>query len=68
MKTESTALVAIEDSSLETVAGGFALPALLDLDLKITKAKQRNEAVFAANEIVSYGDVTVVIEQSNSVG
>ena len=65
MKTESTALVAIEDSSLETVAGGLPLPALLDLDLKIKKATQRNDFVFVGNTVLSGGDFTMVVTQSN---
>jgi len=65
MKTKTPELVAIEDASLETVAGGWDYPALPSLKLDIEVTKQSNELIFAGNAIATAGDFTFVVDQKN---
>lgn len=56
--TKQAELIALEDSSLETVAGGFDFKKpVVDLDLKLNLATvtQTNTVVFAGNTIVAEG-------------
>lgn len=61
--TKQAELIALEDSSLETVAGGYSKPSFdLDLDLKkfdidvnVATVTQANTVVFAGNTIVAEG-------------
>ncbi|HKP64021.1 MAG TPA: hypothetical protein VJV78_45110 [Polyangiales bacterium] len=59
--TKQAELIALEDSSLETVAGGyggFKAPKLdldLDFDLNLATVTQTNTVVFAGNTIVAEG-------------
>lgn len=65
MKTEmhTPELVAIEESSLETVTGGWGKPSL---KLKLDVVKQKNELIFAGNAIAVGGDFTFYAEQTNA--
>jgi hypothetical protein len=54
--TKQADLIALEDSSLETVAGGFDFKQpKLDLDLNLAFVTQTNTVVFAGNQIVAEG-------------
>lgn len=72
MKTEMhTDLVAIEDASLETVAGGYYGEGSgymsgfsLDFDFNF----QKNEVVFAQNTLLAGGDIDIDIDASNKNG
>jgi len=71
MKTEMhNELVAIEDASLETVAGGYSLGEGYDWKsaLKFDANFQNIEVVFAQNTILSAGDVDIDIDASNDNG
>ncbi|MDD9939933.1 MAG: hypothetical protein OXU20_02610 [Myxococcales bacterium] len=77
MKTESTKLVAIEEETLETVAGGYGYYAAPSFDLKKFKLdldydfnQQANDIVVAGNNVVSGpgGSAAIVIEATNFNG
>jgi hypothetical protein len=58
--TKQAELIALEDSSLETVAGGFdykkpSFDLDLDLNLNLATVTQTNTVVFAGNTIVAEG-------------
>jgi hypothetical protein len=59
--TKQAELIALEDSSLETVAGGFDFKKpKLDLDLNLAFVTQTNTVVFAGNQIVAEGGSNVI--------
>jgi len=72
MKTEmKTALVAIEDASLETVAGGNGYPVeikKLDLDLDFSFNYQKNDIDFSHNNVQAVGPAVFQFTQQNVNG